>query len=317
MGYQFDGRVAAVIGTHRTEDLGRLFLPDEIGENFAALDDTQGLPDASQRRIQLDDLTDMVEAAIPDLTFMEAYEETGRHINITVAPSELHQRSRMLSALTAPDACIREAVRASCAIPGVFPAVELAAKDAGGRRRPYIASRRWVDGSITDDLPARRIARKYAVNHFISSQANPLVLRALNESQDNNIFGRLAAIQQTAFRDWLRATYPLVMEQVRNVYPLNTYTRLWFSIMTQEYTADITILPNRRCLDPAKLLARLTAEETHELVTEGQQATWPKIEMIRNCTKVSRALDDALFRLQGPFAADEWRATRSSQVEPG
>jgi NTE family protein len=299
--------VASIIGTHKKDELRRLFDPNDIGKSFEALDDTQGLPSMSERQIQLADLMDMVEASIPDLTFMEAYEETGRHINITVAPSQLHQRSRMLSALTAPNTCIREAVLASCAIPGVFPAVTLMAKDSQGRRKPYIASRKWVDGSITDDLPARRIARKYAVNHFISSQANPLVLQALQQSEgSSNLWTRLARIQQSAMRDWLRAVYPLAIEQVRNVYPLNTYTRLWFSLMTQEYTADITILPDMPFIDPAMLLARLSVDETAKLVYEGQRATWPKIEMIRNCTKISRTIDETLDDLQGPYASNVW-----------
>ena len=53
------------------------------------------------------------------------------------------------------------------------------AKD-GDERKPYISTRTWVDGSITDDQPAKRIARQYGVNHFISSQANPLVVWGLN-----------------------------------------------------------------------------------------------------------------------------------------
>ena len=39
----------------------------------------------------------------------------------------MQQRSRLLNATTSPNALIREAVLASCAIPGMFPAVTLAA----------------------------------------------------------------------------------------------------------------------------------------------------------------------------------------------
>ncbi len=246
----------------------------------------------------------MVEATIPDLTFLEAFERTNNHINITVAPSELHQRSRMLNASTAPNAFVREAVIASCAIPGVFPAVTLAAKDSNGNRRPYVASRQFVDGSITDDMPAKRIARQYGVNHFISSQANPIVLWALNEGMtQDSLISRWAAIYQRGWRDWLRAIYPSVMASVRHAYPINTYTRFWFSLMTQEYTADINLLPDPRALDPTKLLAQLTTEETEHLIRLGQEATWPKVEMIRNCTRISRHIDAAMLRLEGPSIA--------------
>ena len=56
------------------------------------------------------------------------------------------------------------------------------AKNTRGERLPYVASRKWVDGSIADDLPAKRLARLYGVNHFITSQTNPVVLWAIRDS---------------------------------------------------------------------------------------------------------------------------------------
>jgi len=34
------------------------------------------------------------------------------------------------------------------------------------------------------------------------------------------------------------------------------------------------------------------------LIAEGEAAAWPRIEMIRNCTAVSRTLDAILARLE-------------------
>ena len=170
--------VAAVIGTHDKSDLLAVLRQNSISANFEAMPDAEDQR-GRRARISGDDLVMMVESLIPDLTFAEAYELTGVNLNVTVAPSELHQRSRMLNASTSPNALIREAVIASCAIPGVFKPVTLMAKD-GEQRKPYVASRRWVDGSITDDQPAKRIARQFGVNHFISSQANPLVVWGMN-----------------------------------------------------------------------------------------------------------------------------------------
>jgi hypothetical protein len=76
------------------------------------------------------------------------------------------------------------------------------------------------------------------------------------------------------------------------------WARLLYSVATQEYTADITILPKNRIVDPSKLLAPLTNEETWKLVREGEQATWPKLEMIRNCTAISRTIEAVLSRLE-------------------
>ncbi|MFT5154157.1 MAG: TAG lipase/steryl ester hydrolase/phospholipase A2/LPA acyltransferase, partial [Planctomycetota bacterium] len=145
--------IAAILGTHHADSLGSHFSPAFVSEQFAAMRDTGG---GRRQRLQLEHIKELIETTIPDMTFIEAFEETGRSINISVAPASLHQRSRLLNASTSPNAFIREAVLASCSIPGMFPPVTLAARDTSGKRRPYVPSRQWVDGSISDDMPARR-----------------------------------------------------------------------------------------------------------------------------------------------------------------
>jgi NTE family protein len=46
-------------------------------------------------------------------------------------------------------------------------------------------------------------------------------------------------------------------------------------------------------------LAQLSEKETMVLISEGEAATWPRMEMIRNCTRISRTLDAILDRLEG------------------
>ena len=50
------------------------------------------------------------------------------------------------------------AASASCALPGLYEAVELVAKDGQGRHVPYHMSRvKWTDGSLQSDLPMNRL----------------------------------------------------------------------------------------------------------------------------------------------------------------
>ena len=125
-------------------------------------------------RFTAEDTEKLIESTIPDLTFGEAYAKTGRQVSITVAPAEPHQRSRLLYAVSSPHVYLRSAAMASCAIPGVFPAVMLQAKNEKGERQPYLPARRWVDGSVADDLPAKRLSRLYSTNHYIVSMVNPI-----------------------------------------------------------------------------------------------------------------------------------------------
>jgi len=295
--------VAAILGTHTDEELRALFdgVPtmvalEEIGETSAA--EARGNP-----QLAIDDVRAAIATMIPDLTFEEAFARTGRKINIPVSPAELHQTSRLMNAVTSPNVYIRETVLASCAIPGVFPAVTLAAKNRLGERVAYLPTRKWVDGSISDDLPAKRLTRLYGVNHFITSQTNPLVLWAIRDTGfDESLFGRFFDIYQSAAREWLRATWPFTMRVLGDRYPLNVYARMAYSIAVQDYTADVNILPRRRVWDPRKLLSILSEEETRELIREGERATWPKLEMIRNCTRVGRTLERVMAELQHQIA---------------
>jgi TAG lipase / steryl ester hydrolase / phospholipase A2 / LPA acyltransferase len=118
---------------------------------------------------------------IPPLTFQEAYDRTGRIINIVVSPSKRSgnsDRYRLLNYLTAPHVFITSAVIASCAIPGVYAPVELMAKDEDGHAVPYIEhdTVKWEDGSMQSDLPMHRLGELFNINNFIVSQVNPHIL---------------------------------------------------------------------------------------------------------------------------------------------
>jgi NTE family protein len=291
--------VAAIIGTHEDEAIRGLLQGRVLHDAFEGLFEASIEPSARRRRVGVEELRKFIETRIPDLTFGEAFEKTGRRINISVSPSELHQQARLLNAITSPTVFIREAVLASCAIPGIFPPVTLAARNRAGDRQPYVASRQWVDGSVTNDLPARQLSRLYGVNHFITSQVNPIVLWTLRDTDaEDTLFAKFWEISSQALRQSMRATYPLSMKLVERAYPLNLAVRMAYAIATQDYTADINILPRRRLWNPSKLLSMLSANETEFLIAEGEASAWPRIERIRNCTRVSRALDGILIRLE-------------------
>lgn len=296
--------VAAILGTRSDDEILGTLEARAVVEGFGGISESSIEAMKGRRQMSVEDVRFFVEHQIPDLTFQEAFERTGRRINISISPRELHQQSRLMNAITSPNVYIRETVLASCAIPGIFPPVTLAAKNRQGERQPYVASRQWVDGSVTNDLPAKRLIRLYGVNHFITSQTNPVILWSLRDTgAEDSLLANLWEINQNAGRELLRATYPLAMRLTKRLYPLNLFTRMAYSVATQDYTADINILPRRRFWNPAKLLSILTEEETRFMIAEGEAATWPKIEMIRNCTRTSRTLDRILDRIEAQSLA--------------
>ena len=66
----------------------------------------------------------------------EAFDRTGRIINITVSPNDAHRPPRLLNYLTAPHVLVWSAATASSAVPGVFRPQALLVKDLDGSIRP-------------------------------------------------------------------------------------------------------------------------------------------------------------------------------------
>ncbi|MFT6432172.1 MAG: putative acylesterase/phospholipase RssA [Candidatus Azotimanducaceae bacterium] len=284
---------ASLLGTHTTEELTELFETDLFQSPIE--DEQERHPWGLVRpQVDPDQLRVMLERFIPNMTFQEAYEKTGRSISVTIAPHEENQSSRLMNAVTSPNVYIRSAVTASCAVPGVFPPVMLMAKNVYGEPQPYLPNRRWVDGSVTDDLPAKRLSRLYAVNHYIVSQANPLSLAMLNSDRLIPLPSSTKSIMRHATREMLKSSEQFSRKYLRQIPSAGQAMSMFHSLMAQDYTGDINIVPNLGFIDPQKLLAQLSAKEIEELVTEGEKSTWPQLERIRISTKIGRTLDHIL-----------------------
>ena len=89
-------------------------------------------------------------------TFKEAYERTGRILNIPAVPLGTSLApTKMLNYITAPDVVIWSAMLASSSIPGVLnPVVLMRKRPDTGKLEPFWASgSRWRDGSFRSDIP--------------------------------------------------------------------------------------------------------------------------------------------------------------------
>ncbi|HET8704842.1 MAG TPA: DUF3336 domain-containing protein, partial [Pseudomonadales bacterium] len=166
--------IAAQIGSHSDEELKAGYFDRYKYDVPANVTPLQVLLGGDDVLTPLEVKDQALDGFDPKMTFQEAYEHTGRYINVSIAPAEKHQNSRLMNAITSPNVYIRAAIDASSSIPGIFPPVTLYAKGSDGKPKPYLASRKWVDGSTADDLPAKRLARLFGVNHYMVSLINPL-----------------------------------------------------------------------------------------------------------------------------------------------
>ena len=160
-----------------------------------------------------------------------------------------------------------------------------------GQRQAYMPSRKWVDGSISDDLPAKRLARLYGANHFIVSQVNPHIFPFVNETAEES--GSVAPLTRAArrsIREWINAGATVLQKPLAWNSRINRLSSVALGIINQDYVGDINILPKRQFFNPLKLLGHRSVEEIVDLIDMGERATWPKIEQIRTQTRIGRVL---------------------------
>jgi len=313
--------VAAVIGTHTDKELEYFYDPANVvseAEQEASVFSKMFF--GANPRIDVSDLEKMVARMIPDLTFHEAYEKTGRQISISIAPAELHQQSRLLNAITSPNVYVRAAVMASCAVPGVFPPVMLMAKNQHGEAQPYLPNLKWVDGSIADDLPAKRLQRLYSTNHFIVSMVNPIAIPFLNKNGERSALGAALGTMGIGVGREVLNFYRGIAQKRGDSWPrVNMLVSSLHGLIDQQYSGDINIIPNFSWYNPAKLLSHLSEEDLVELMEGGENSAFPAVEAIRICTRISRTMEEILNRFeQGDLRPDasEYHRPRSSRRRP-
>jgi NTE family protein len=288
--------VTAIFGTHTNPELKELINPVRLLAE--AKEDAGWLKKLFQGKNQRASIKDFEELIlnrlVPDLTFQEAYELTGRRINISIAPAELHQTSRLLNAITSPNVYIRKAVLASCAVPGIYPMVMLEAKNARGERQPYLPTRRWIDGSFSDDLPTKRLARLYGVNHYIGSLINPIVLFSKDGWENTRIPAWVRWLTHKSAQRVAKATCTLSQKYTPKWTLFNVAVNTIASVLNQEYTANINIYPDFQDFDFRQILSPLDETELLALVRQGELAAWSQMERIRITSKIEGTLDKIL-----------------------
>jgi TAG lipase/steryl ester hydrolase/phospholipase A2/LPA acyltransferase len=288
-GASMGAMVAAGIGSRTDAELDALFATDvpDIRRVGLGLADPRAM--WSQRAL-LDPsiLLETIEVNCGHATFEEAHARSGRTLNISVAPTRTRQKPRVLSHLTAPDVLVKSAALASSAVPGLFPPVTLTRRARSGVEEPYIGTERWIDGSFGNDLPMSRIGRLHNVNHFLVSQVNPHVL----PFSEANRWSPQGLALRLATRPLRRRVVPMldVAASVAGTTRLPRSLGLLLSLAQQEVGGDIDIHPRFDLGMYLKVMKNPSEDELRRFVLEGQRATWPKLAMIRDQTRISRCL---------------------------
>ncbi|KAI8898927.1 acyl transferase/acyl hydrolase/lysophospholipase [Globomyces pollinis-pini] len=243
-----------------------------------------------------------------DMTFLEAYEKTGRILNITAVSMESHSKLKVLNYINTPHVTIRSAVVASSAIPGILPASELFMKDKNGKVVPfYDAGKLWRDGSLISDIPEKELHQLFRVKHTIVSQVNPHISMFFyspkGRAGDPSIYrsGKgwrggflMAALIRYFLLDlskWL--TFIRDMELLPRIMGTN-FSNIWL----QRFEGNLTILPpTRSIMDLMRLTTDPDSKRLSEFIRNGELKTFPVILPIINRLRIERCIEKLYLQL--------------------
>lgn len=256
----------------------------------------------------IDGLQETMVDFVGDLTFREAYNRTGKILNITVSPASAHEQTRLLNYLTAPNCLIWSAVCASCSLPGFFPSTSIYEKNP---RTNEIhewnndVTMKYVDGSVDNDLPITRLLEMFNVDHIIAVQVNPHVIPMLKVSI-SSLGGEIENELNARIRDLMNNCYDFITSEIVHylqiLSEMNIYKNLCgklITLLSQDYSGDVTILPDLTPVDFTKIFENPTPEFILDFIIRGARASWPKVTVIRNHCGVEFALDKAISLLRG------------------
>ncbi|KAF9169120.1 hypothetical protein BGX21_001079 [Mortierella sp. AD011] len=296
--------MAALVGCRTDDELNEVLVP-EVAHKFTACNENifTWLPRVVRKgaRFDAEDWARKSQWVTKgSLTFLEAYERTGRILNISVIPYDPHSPPKLLNYLTTPDCVIWSAVIASAAIPGILNPVVLMRKRPDGTLVPFsYGGRGFKDGSLRADIPLQALHTHFNVNYTIVSQVNPHVhlffyaARGSVGRPASHLYGEgwrggflAASIEQFLKLDlskWLKVLRDLeLLPKIMN--------QDWSWVWLQKFDGHVTILPKSGLSDWFQLLTDPNETRLRHCLTVGERQTFPKLHMIANRMRIEQMI---------------------------
>lgn len=234
------------------------------------------------------------------MTFREAYERTGRILNVSCVPSDPHSPTILTNYITSPECVIWSAVLASAAVPSILNPVVLMMKNKDGTLSPYSFGHKWKDGSLRTDIPLKSLNLQFNVNFSIVSQVNPHINLFFFSSRGS--VGQ--PVTHRKGRGWRGGFVGSATEQYIKL-DLNKWLKVlrhlellprplgqdWSEIWLQQFSGTITIWPRSQLSDFWRILSDPDPPRLAQMLHVGQQSVFPKLKFIANRMKVERAIE--------------------------
>jgi predicted acylesterase/phospholipase RssA len=258
------------------------------------------------------------------MTFREAYQRTGRILNVSCVPSDPHSPTILANYLTAPDCVIWSAVLASAAVPGILNPVVLMKKNRLGKLEPYSFGHKWKDGSLRTDIPLKALNLHFNVNYSIVSQVNPHINLFFFSSRGS--VGRPVTHRRgrgwrggflgSATEQYLKLDLTKWLKVLRHLELLpRPLGQDWSEIWLQRFSGTITIWPKSVPSDFLYILSDPTPKRLGRMIKTGQTSTWPKLNFIGNRMKLERIIEQGRRATRPDWTADNGLANIMSEED--
>uniref|UniRef100_A0A0G4HQ20 PNPLA domain-containing protein n=1 Tax=Chromera velia CCMP2878 TaxID=1169474 RepID=A0A0G4HQ20_9ALVE len=203
-----------------------------------------------------------------EITFKQAFERTGRVLNVSVARHDIREgeeQGMLLNHQTAPNVTVASAVAASCSFPLLYPPRELVELPPDGTpKTPQYTDRLFTDGSLIADVPVEALRSQFGVKRVVVSQVNPHILPFLFFSGDlSESLGRSGAVN--AFFSLGRLVLGVLKRLAWFLPDLARPVTLLRQMATQKYRGTVTLLPQCSGVLPlVKILSKAVSPPSME-----------------------------------------------------
>ena len=306
--------VAALVATRTNDELRRLLVPG-LADHISACSEPASVWlwrwwRTGARFDSVDWARQCSWWARGSTTFREAFERTGRILNVTCVPADPHSPTILCNYLTSPDCVIWSAVLASAAVPGILNPVVLMMKTPSGALVPYSFGHKWKDGSLRTDIPVKALNTHFNVNFTIVSQVNPHVNLFFFSSRGS--VGRPVTHRRgrgwrggylgSALEQYLKLDLTKWLKVLRHLELLpRPLGQDWSQLWLQPFSGTITIWPRSAASDFWRILSDPDPPRLARMLHEGQQSAFPKLKFVSNRLRLERLVERARLASRPPI----------------
>jgi predicted acylesterase/phospholipase RssA len=258
-----------------------------------------------------------------DITFLEAYQKTGRILNITITTDDEASPPQLLNYKITPDVVIYSAVLASASLPGLLPSIQLLRRKSNvnlstildaGSSFPQFSSEpfemlgtKWRDGSFVIDIPLDHLKPLFNIKFSLVSQVNPGVALFFYDSRGSpgqphlhrRGHGYRAGFLSSLAELALKLDMKRYLELLGSLSLMPRFLKQdWSLVLLQRRDGTVTIVPSTNVWDVGKVIHRIDAKSMQEFIQTGERATWPMLKMFSNRIRIEKLLSTNLMRFK-------------------